>query len=65
MVCGSDYGEFGNNPWPLADKGRVCDDCNASLVIPARLAGLRTFLGHKGVDPAKLGNVLPFKRRLH
>jgi len=31
--------QFGNNPWPLSEKGRCCDDCN-QLVILARLARL-------------------------
>lgn len=30
------YG-FGNNPWPLADHGQCCDECNAK-VIEARLS---------------------------
>jgi hypothetical protein len=65
LTCGLDHKGFGNNPWPLSETGRVCDKCNAELVIPARLAGLRTFLGHLGVDPSKPGNVLPFKKRAH
>ena len=28
---------YGNNPHPLADEGRCCDDCNMFKVIPARM----------------------------
>lgn len=40
-LCGNPFGEYGNNPWPLAvlDRdGQCCDECNASRVLPARLA---------------------------
>ena len=39
-LCGREFTGWGNNPWPV-DKHpdhRCCDDCNAGLVIPARLA---------------------------
>lgn len=38
-ICGSaiTYG-MGNNPAPIAVGGRCCDNCNTSVVIPARLA---------------------------
>jgi hypothetical protein len=40
-ICGESYGHFGHNPEPLGDHdARVCDRCNASLVIPARLGQL-------------------------
>ena len=37
-MCGEPSGEWGNNPDPLGmlDQ-RVCDDCNARFVIPARM----------------------------
>ena len=35
-LCGESYGEFGNSASPLSD-GRCCDNCNAGLVIPARI----------------------------
>jgi len=28
----------GNNPEPIAEKGRCCDDCNETYVIPVRMA---------------------------
>lgn len=37
--CGNEIKDgFGNNPAPIAMGGRCCDTCNASVVIPARLA---------------------------
>ena len=36
VMCGEWITEFGHNPFPLADSGRVCDDCNMKKVIPAR-----------------------------
>ena len=37
---------YGNNPHPLADEGKCCDDCNMFKVIPARMD--RSY-----VDPVK------------
>lgn len=38
-LCGKEINGFGNSPWPLRSEGegRCCDDCNNSLVIPARI----------------------------
>lgn len=36
-LCGKTFVEFGNNPWPLAKKGRCYDMCNWTKVIPARV----------------------------
>ena len=33
----------GHNPYPIKDKGRCCDDCNSTIVVPARFAGLMKF----------------------
>ena len=30
-------GQYGNNPWPVKDSGKCCDDCNMTDVIPARI----------------------------
>jgi len=38
-LCGSEEFGYGHNPAPLAgDQNRACDSCNATKVIPARLA---------------------------
>lgn len=36
-LCGKLFEGYGNNPWPL--KGNFCcDECNKTVVIPARIA---------------------------
>lgn len=49
--------EYGNNPWPLADHGRCCDDCN-DLVTASRMAPI------VGSDPNDLAMVLRKTRLL-
>ena len=41
VLCGGEIKGYGNNPAPLADEGRCCDDCNKSKVIPARMSKLK------------------------
>ena len=36
VLCGQNYGEYGNNPAPLSDHGRCCNSCNND-VIQARI----------------------------
>lgn len=38
-ICGKEYDGDGNNAKPVND-GRCCDECNANVVIPRRLADL-------------------------
>ena len=38
-ICDSEFEGFGNNAEPI-NSGRCCDDCNWSLVIPARISQL-------------------------
>ena len=33
----------GHNPYPVKDKGRCCDDCNSTIVVPVRFSGLMKF----------------------
>ena len=33
----------GHNPYPVKDKGRCCEDCNSTIVVPVRLTGLMDF----------------------
>ena len=33
---------YGNNPFPLKKKGKCCDECNSTKVIPARIFGFMT-----------------------
>jgi len=37
-ICGQQFHEFGNNPYPVKEEGRCCDACNHLVVVPARLA---------------------------
>ena len=37
-VPNTGFWRFGNNPYPCASKGRCCNECNATKVIPARVA---------------------------
>ncbi len=39
VICGKQITGYGNNPWPLADSGRCCDNCNGK-VITARFERL-------------------------
>ncbi len=32
---------YGNNPSPFKNKGKCCDECNLTKVLPARMFGLR------------------------
>ena len=40
-ICGRKFDGWGNNPWPIAEKGECCQACNFKHVIPARIALLR------------------------
>ena len=37
ILCGESIGEWGNNPYPLAEKGECCNTCNTERVVPERL----------------------------
>lgn len=39
-ICGRVHTGWGNNPWPVVDKddAECCDECNTTVVIPARIA---------------------------
>lgn len=40
VLCGKEFLERGNNPWPLREDGVCCDECNSTKVIPARMKHL-------------------------
>lgn len=42
-ICGKEFTGYGNSPEPVKDEGVCCDDCNMTIVVPARLekAGYR------------------------
>jgi hypothetical protein len=37
-ICGRPFTGWGHNPWPIREDGECCDECNYSLVVPARIA---------------------------
>jgi DNA-directed RNA polymerase subunit RPC12/RpoP len=37
VFCGGRFEGWGNNPAPIASRGRCCDECNWKIVIPVRL----------------------------
>lgn len=39
-ICRKYFIMFGNNPYPITEKGSCCNKCNKRYVIPARLRGL-------------------------
>lgn len=39
-ICGKEYQGYGNNAQPV-NNGRCCNECNLSVVIPARLVEIR------------------------
>jgi len=36
-ICDELFEGYGNNPAPVMNKGKCCDDCNSNIVIPARI----------------------------
>ena len=37
VICGNHFRGFGNNPAPIKKRGRCCDWCDGSVVIPERI----------------------------
>ena len=37
ILCGGSIGEWGNNPYPLAEEGECCSTCNTERVVPERI----------------------------
>lgn len=40
-ICGKQFNGWGNNPYPVKESGKCCDECNWTQVIPARLKRLK------------------------
>ena len=38
-ICGKEFTDWGNDPWPVNtdENAKCCDDCDMSVVVPARL----------------------------
>lgn len=41
VICGKNFTELGNNPFPIKKEGECCDKCNLEKVIPARINMLK------------------------
>lgn len=39
-ICGKEFSEWGNNPWPFKGE-ECCNVCDNHYVIPARIIGLQ------------------------
>ena len=37
-LCGERTFGYGNNPAPISEGGRCCENCNLNKVVPARFA---------------------------
>ena len=44
-ICGEEYEGHGNNPQPVVmdDDARCCDECNANVVLPARIRKMEEY----------------------
>ena len=42
VICQREFEGYGNNAEPIA-VGQCCDDCNVSVVIPARIERVLSF----------------------
>ena len=31
-ICGKKFSGKGNDPWPLKEEGRCCDECNKEVI---------------------------------
>jgi len=43
VLCGKTIVGFGNNPSPVVNNGRCCDECNQNVVIPTRIKVVQNF----------------------
>ena len=55
VLCKESIVGFGNNPQPVADKGKCCDRCNGIYVIPLRVY---SFMAWKKEEEKKKNNNL-------
>jgi len=40
-ICKEMFSGYGNNPFPIKNKGRCCDNCDETIVIPKRIRRIR------------------------
>lgn len=54
VLCGCEFEGYGNDPSPVVDHGVCCDDCNMSIVVPARMDAIEE---SKDTELSTMGNV--------
>jgi len=62
-ICKKTFNGYGNNPWPLKNKGQCCNSCNGDVIL-ARLAYMvaekemkdkvKNYLDGEDLDRAKI-----------
>lgn len=62
-ICGREIHDEGHNPFPVCTvedfDSRCCANCNAEIVIPARITATRHYLVNKGsVDDTEVGDTI-------
>jgi len=40
-LCRQRFRGYGNNPWPVLQDGKACEECNVSIVLTARVQAAR------------------------
>ena len=65
VLCNEEYDGYGNNPYPVTENGRCCDDCNRLKVIPARMPGpYDPSAGPKWSDDERKSFIIDFLKML-
>lgn len=36
-ICGKEFTEYGNDPYPVKEDGECCRSCNWGVVLPKRI----------------------------
>ena len=50
VLCGKHINGHGNNPFPLANEGKCCDECNKTKVIPARIKAIEDEMEEEEIE---------------
>ena len=40
-LCRQRFRGYGNNPWPVLQDGKACEECNVKIVLTARVQAVR------------------------
>lgn len=47
-ICGKEFTGLGNNPRPVREEGRCCDECDNKYVLTSRLFIMELLRGREG-----------------